>query len=119
MDDNHKSLAERMVGKWTMTKGYEKKDGEWVEITENMPEQRWVEYRENGRLYMYTLYSGQEPIYEDFQWAVYEDTGFVLSAVNHQITLEDNDNTLIMAYHDPLDSSGEINPDHKYILVRN
>ena len=119
MDDNHKGLAERMVGKWTMTKGYEKKDGEWVEMTENMPEQSWVEYRENGRLYMYTLYPGQEPIYEDFQWMVYEDTGFVLSAVNHQITLEDNDNTLIMAYHDPLDSSGEINPDHKYIFVRN
>ena len=118
-DDNHKGLAERMVGKWTMTKGYEKKDGEWVEMTENMPEQSWVEYRENGRLYMYTLYPGQEPIYEDFEWGIYEDTGFVLSAVNHQITLEDNDNTLIMSCHDTLDSSGEINPDHKYIFVRN
>lgn len=89
-------------------------------MTENMPEQSWVEYRENGRLYMYTLYPGQEPIYEDFQWMGFmKIQGFVLSAVNHQITLEDNDNTLIMAYHDPLDSSGEINPDHKYIFVRN
>ena len=37
-----------MVGKWKLSKRYVRKDGEWVEDTQDLPDECWREYTEEG-----------------------------------------------------------------------
>ena len=37
MDEAQKTLAEKLIGKWNFSKSYEKKNGEWVEISFGLP----------------------------------------------------------------------------------
>ena len=128
-NDMDKTLAERMVGKWSLSKRYEKVNGEWVEV-KNLPVEAWAEFLESGLLNSYTrLSTTSEGIKSDnIPWRVHEETGTV-SCVNpadrvpsfFRIALENNDNTMIM------NSSENFNPEleeqtateYKDILIRN
>lgn len=128
-NDTDRTLAERMVGKWSLSKRYEKVNGEWVEV-ENLPVEAWAEFLESGLLNSYTrLFTTSEGIKSDnIPWQVHEETGTVW-CVNpadrvpsfFRIALEDNDNTMIM------NSSENFNPEleeqttteYKDILIRN
>lgn len=128
-NDTDRTLAERMVGKWTLSKRYEKVNGEWVE-EKNLPVEAWAEFLESGLLNSYArMFTTSEGIKSDnIPWRVHEETGTVW-CVNpadripsfFRIALEDNDNTMIM------NSSENFNPEleeqttteYKDILIRN
>ncbi|WP_229129600.1 clostripain-related cysteine peptidase [Bacteroides cellulosilyticus] len=128
-NDMDKTIAERMVGKWSLSKRYEKVNGEWVEV-ENLPVECWSEFLESGLLNSYTrLFTTSEGVKNDnMPWRVHEETGTVMY-INpadrvprfFRIALEDNDNTMIM------NSSENFNPEleeqtsteYKDILIRN
>ena len=128
-NDTDRTLAERMVGKWTLSKRFKKVNGEWVE-EKNLPVEAWAEFSESGLLNSYTReFTTSEGIKSDnIYWRVHEETGTVV-CVNpadrvpsfFRIALEDNDNTMIM------NSSENFNPEleeqttteYKDILIRN
>lgn len=128
-NDMDKTIAERMVGKWSLSKRYEKVNGEWVEV-ENLPVECWAEFLESGLSNSYTrLSTTSEGVKNDnMPWRVHEETGTVMY-INpadrvprfFRIALEDNDNTMIM------NSSENFNPEleeqtsteYKDILIRN
>lgn len=128
-NDTDRTLAERMVGKWSLSKRYEKVNGEWVEV-ENLPVECWAEFLESGLLNSYTrLFTTSEGVKNDnMPWRAHEETGTVMyiNPANRvprffRIALEDNDNTMIM------NSSENFNPEleeqtsteYKDILIRN
>lgn len=76
MDESQKTLAEQLVGKWNFSKSYEKKDGEWVEISYGLPDEGWHLYRADGT---YTAYSrsGTDEMTIDMNWVVNCATGEV------------------------------------------
>lgn len=129
-NDTDRTLAERMVGKWTLSKRYKKVNGEWVE-EKNLPVEAWTEFSESGLLNSYTReFATSEGIKSDnIYWRVHEETGTVVCMnpvangvpIFFKIALEDNDNTMIM------NSSENFNPEleeqttteYKDILIRN
>lgn len=60
VDDSEKTLGERMVGKWSLSKRYEKANGEWKEVTENLPLECRCEYTESGLFGTYTRWPSEE-----------------------------------------------------------
>lgn len=128
-NDTDRTLAERMVGKWTLSKRYKKVNGEWVE-EKNLPVEAWTEFSESGLLNSYTReFTTSEGIKSDnIYWRVHEETGTVVCMnpvangvpIFFKIALEDNDNTMIM------NSSENFNPEleeqtsteYKDVLVR-
>ncbi len=49
-DTVQKHPAERLLGKWTFSRSYERKNGEWVESSFGKPDEGWHEYCENGEV---------------------------------------------------------------------
>ena len=128
IDKAPETLADFMVGKWSLSKRYKKVDGRWVELTQDLPEECWCEYTEAGKFTTYTRWSdGKEWLNEDMLWRVYENDGVVMylpsenSPAYFRISLEDNDNTMIMNYSENFDPNLEeqVNTEYKDILVRN
>ena len=103
-DEDEKTQAERMVGKWTLSKRYQKVDGAWVEMTDDLPEECWCEYTEAGKFTTYTRWADEEHLNKDMTWKVHELAGVVTywpseaSQAYFRIALEDDDNTMIMNY---------------------
>lgn len=128
-NDMDKTIAERMVGKWSLSKRYEKVNGEWVEV-ENLPVECWAEFLESGLSNSYTrLSTTSEGVKSDnMPWRVHEETGTV-SCVNPadrvpifcRIALEDNDNTMIMNHSENFNPELEeqTSTEYKDILIRN
>ena len=128
-NDTDRTLAERMVGKWSLSKRYEKVNGEWVEV-ENLPVEAWAEFLESGLLNSYARsFTTSEGIKSDnIYWRVHEETGTVL-CVNpadrvpsfFRIALEDNDNTMIMNHSENFNPELEeqTTTEYKDILIRN
>lgn len=50
----------RILGKWRFHKRYHDQDGEWVEVTEDLPIDYWREYNEEGRCIEHKLRDGKE-----------------------------------------------------------
>lgn len=129
INDSDITLAERMVGKWTLSKRYKKVNGEWEEVTENLPLECWRTFDESGLFNAYSRWTSEEKKNENLLWKVHEQTGTVLCTPEEfsrertyfRISLEDNDNTMIM------NSSENFNPEleeqttteYKDILIRN
>ena len=76
MDESQKTLAEQLVGKWILSKSYEKKDGEWVEISYGLPDEGWHLYRANGTFTAYSR-NGENELTIDMNWTVNATTGEV------------------------------------------
>ena len=127
-NDTDRTLAERMVGKWSLSKRYEKVNGEWVEV-KNLPVEAWAEFLESGLLNSYArLFTTSEGIKSDnIPWRVHEETGTV-QCVNpadrvpsfFRIALEDN-NTMIMNHSENFNPELEeqTTTEYKDILIRN
>ena len=128
-EDLGKTLAERMVGKWTLSKRYKKVNGEWEEVTENLPLECWRTFDEFGLLNTYSRWSSEEKKNENIAWMVHEQTGTVgcVSYENPQdetyfrIKLEENDNTMIMNHSENFNPELEeqTTTEYKDILIRN
>lgn len=130
VDDSEKTLGERMVGKWSLSKRYEKVNSEWKEVTENLPLECRCEYTEAGLFSTYTRWSSEEWKNDDKPWGFHEQTGTVLYYYYNseaqpeprffRITLEDNDNTMIMNYSENFNPELEeqTSTEYKDVLVR-
>lgn len=99
-----KPISENLPGKWTMTKSYEKKYGEWKEITYGIPDEGWHEYTEQGTFIAYSRQGDDEHTADPMQWKANAATDTVsykpldsdkVSRV--RITLED-DRTMYVFY---------------------
>ena len=129
-NDTDRTLAERMVGKWTLSKRFKKVNGEWVE-EKNLPVEAWTEFSESGLLNSYTReFTTSEGIKSDnIYWRVHEETGTVVCMnpvadgvpIFFRIALEDNDNTMIMNHSENFNPKLEeqTTTEYKDILIRN
>lgn len=68
-----KSLAEKMVGRWTVEGCYEKQNGEWMKISA-ADDEGWYEFKADSTVSAYQRTSGQEHAAE-MEWSVDETTG--------------------------------------------
>lgn len=130
VDDSEKTFGERMVGKWSLSKRYEKVNSEWKEVTENLPLECRCEYTEAGLFSTYTRWPSEEWKNDDMPWLFHEQTGTVLYYYYNskaqpeprffRITLEDNDNTMIMNYSENFNPELEeqTSTEYKDVLVR-
>ena len=124
MDESQKTLAEQLVGKWNFSKSYEKKDGEWVEITYGVPDEGWHLYREDATFTAYSR-SGENEITSDMNWTANTTTGEVRwigkdgQASTMKVAIE-ADGTLSVFYANNVDpSTGQvISGEFKDVLVR-
>lgn len=124
MDETQKTLAERLIGKWNFSKSYEKKNGEWVEISFGLPDEGWYLYREDGS---FTLYSrnGEDEMTGNMYWRVNNATGELRWINDDGQTSEVNveigaDGSLSVFYSHNLDpSTGQvITGEFKDVLIR-
>lgn len=76
MDESKKTLAEQLVGKWILSKSYAKKNGEWVENSNGLPDEGWHLYRANGTFTAYSR-TGEHEFTSDTNWVVNCTTGTV------------------------------------------
>lgn len=76
MDESQQTLAEQLVGKWILSKSYEKKNGEWVENSNGLPDEGWHLYRANGTFTAYSR-TGEHEFTSDTNWVVNCTTGTV------------------------------------------
>lgn len=124
MDESQKTLAEQLVGKWNFSKSYEKKDGEWVEITYGVPDEGWHLYREDATFTAYSR-SGENEMTSDMNWTASTTTGEVRwigedgQASTMKVAIE-ADGTLSVFYANNVDpSTGQvISGEFKDVLVR-
>lgn len=124
MDESWKTLAERLVGKWNFSKSYEKKDGEWVEITYGVPDEGWHQYREDATFTAYSRSGGNEMTI-DMDWTANTTTGEVRWIVEDgqastvKVAIE-ADRTLSVLYANNVDpSTGQvITGEFKDVLIR-
>lgn len=124
MDESQKTLAEQLVGKWILSKSYEKKGDEWVENSSGLPDEGWHLYREDGT---YTAYSrsGTDEMTIDMNWVVNCTTGEVRwtaedgQASTVTVAIE-ADGTLSVFYANNFDpSTGQVvTGEYKDVLVR-
>lgn len=129
VDDSDITLAERMVGKWSLSKRYQKVNGAWVEMTENLPLECWSEYYENGLLNTYSRSTSEEKKNENIVWSVHEQTGIVVGFPKEtpkdktyfRISLENNDNRMVMNHSENFNPELEeqTTTEYKDILIRN
>ena len=128
INDEPLTTAERMVGRWTLARRYEKVDGEWREITEGLPAECWTEYTEAGTFTTYTRWpGGEEWLNEDMRWNTYEDHGVVgyylpdnWTALYFRVSLEANGSRMVMNYAEDYDPNldEQVNTEYKDILIK-
>lgn len=68
IDEGQKNFAERLVGRWHLSKSYEKNEGEWKEITYGIPDVAWYEYTEQGTFIAYFRQGDNERTSAPMQW---------------------------------------------------
>lgn len=124
MDESQKTLAEKLVGKWYFEKSFEKKDGEWIEISFGLPDEGWHEYKNDGT---YTGYSrsGTNEMTAKADWSINNSTGelrltYKGETALYTIYFEDNDNTLYILYSQNIDpATGEmVTGEFRDMLIR-
>ena len=118
---------DKSLCKWILSKRYQKVDGAWVEVTDDLPLECWSEYTEAGKFTTYTRWADEEHLNKDMRWRVHELTGVITywpseeaSLAYFRIALEDDD-TLVMNYAENYNPTQEeqVNTEYKDILVRN
>lgn len=124
MDVRQKTLAEQLVGKWVLSKSYAKKNGEWVEKSNGLPDEGWHLYRANGTFTAYSR-TGEHEFTSDTNWVVNCTTGTVRwTAESGQSSTADvvieADGTLSVFYGNSFDPvTGQVfSGEFKDVLVR-
>ncbi len=77
VNDNDKELnilSKSIIGKWNFSKSYQKKDGQWQEITFGIPEEGWHHYNADGTVTFHSRMNGQDEDSE-MKWVVNNETG--------------------------------------------
>ena len=104
IDEEQKNFAERLVGRWHFSKSYEKKEGEWKEITYGIPDEGVARIYRARHLHRLLASGWQEHTAAPMQWKANAVTDTVsykpldsdkVSRV--RITLED-DRTMYVFY---------------------
>ena len=124
MDENQKTLAEQLVGKWILSKSYEKKGGEWVENSGGLPDEGWHLYRADATFTAYSR-NGEHEFTSDTNWVVNCTTGEVRwTAESGQsstatVTIE-TDGTLSVFYANSFDpvTGQSVAGEFKDVMVR-
>ena len=124
MDENQKTLAEQLVGKWILSKSYEKKGGEWVENSGGLPDEGWHLYRADATFTAYSR-NGEHEFTSDTNWVVNCTTGEVRwTAESGQsstatVTIE-TDGTLSVFYANSFDpvTGQRVAGEFKDVMVR-
>lgn len=112
-----------MVGKWKLSKRYVRKDGEWVEDTQDLPDECWREYTEEGTSIHYSRMGSEEKKTDYKAWYIfpYARTGGIfglgtdmiyhLHEDKQLITFDgfqmDDDNTFSITYSNSFDFDEE------------
>lgn len=65
-----KSMTENLPGKWTITKSYEKKDGEWKEVIEPEGSGTTYLFRTDGSMMSAVTYANHDTYLRSRTWAV-------------------------------------------------
>ena len=123
IDESKKCLVEKMVGKWKLSKRYVRKDGEWVEDTQDLPDECWREYTEEGTSIHYSRMGSEEKKTDYKAWYIflYARTGGIfglgtdmiyhLHEDKQLITFDgfqmDDDNTFSITYSNSFDFDEE------------
>lgn len=74
IDIGEKHPVESYLGKWVFSKSYQKKDGQWQEITFAIPDEGWHEYSEDGFVAFHSRMGGKDEDYKRY-WMVNCTTG--------------------------------------------
>ena len=82
INQEEKTLAERMVGKWSLSKRYAKANGVWTETIGDYPLECWSDFTESGVFTTYTRWPDEEWKNDNMWWSVNESTGVVLSLIH-------------------------------------
>lgn len=128
IDDEPRTTSERMVGRWTLSQRFQKVNGEWEEITGDLPAECWCEYTEGGTYTTYTRWTGgEEWLNKDMRWMMYEDYGIVMyflpdsmDEAYFRVSLEANGSRMVMNYaedYDP-DLTDQLTTEYKDILIK-
>ena len=127
INQEEKTLAERMVGKWSLSKRYAKANGVWTETIGDYPLECWSDFTESGVFTTYTRWPDEEWKNDNMWWSVNESTGVVTYYVPgerkeryYRISLENNDNTMVMYYSEDFNPELEeqTTTEYKDVLVR-
>ena len=127
INQEEKTLAERMVGKWSLSKRYAKANGVWTETIGDYPLECWSDFTESGVFTTYTRWPAEEWKNDNMWWSVNESTGVVTYYVPgerkeryYRISLENNDNTMVMYYSEDFNPELEeqTSTEYKDVLIR-
>ena len=127
INQEEKTLAERMVGKWSRSKRYAKANGVWTETIGDYPLECWSDFTESGVFTTYTRWPDEEWKNDNMWWSVNESTGVVTYYVPgerkeryYRISLENNDNTMVMYYSEDFNPELEeqTSTEYKDVLIR-
>ena len=127
INQEEKTLAERMVGKWSLSKRYAKANGVWTETIGDYPLECWSDFTESGVFTTYTRWPDEEWKNDNMWWSVNESTGVVTYYVPgerkeryYRISLENNDNTMGMYYSEDFNPELEeqTSTEYKDVLIR-
>lgn len=127
INQEEKTLAERMVGKWSLSKRYAKANGVWTETTGDYPLECWSDFTESGVFTTYTRWPAEEWKNDNMWWSVNESTGVVTYYVPgerkeryYRISLENNDNSMVMYYSEDFNPELEeqTSTEYKDVLIR-
>lgn len=127
INQEEKTLAERMVGKWSLSKRYAKANGVWTETIGDYPLECWSDFTESGFFTTYTRWPDEEWKNDNMWWSVNESTGVVTYYVPgerkeryYRISLENNDNTMVMYYSEDFNPELEeqTSTEYKDVLIR-
>ena len=127
INQEEKTLAERMVGKWSLSKRYAKANGVWTETIGDYPLECWSDFTESGVFTTYTRWPDEEWKNDNMWWSVNESTGVVTYYVPgerkeryYRISLENNDNTMVMHYSEDFNPELEeqTSTEYKDVLIR-
>ena len=127
INQEEKTLAERMVGKWSLSKRYAKANGVWTETIGDYPLECWSDFTESGVFTTYTRWPDEEWKNDNMWWSVNESTGVVTYYVPgerkeryYRISLENNDNTMVIYYSEDFNPELEeqTSTEYKDVLIR-
>lgn len=127
INQEEKTLAERMVGKWSLSKRYAKANGVWTETIGDYPLECWSDFTESGVFTTYTRWPDEEWKNDNMWWSVNESTGVVTYYVPgerkeryYRISLENNDNTMVMYYSEDFNPElkEQTSTEYKDVLIR-
>lgn len=77
VSEQDKTMAEQLVGRWTIVAAYDWKDGDWVESQFGLPDESRMEFGENGIWRMYSRKGSMESSSEDMKWSVNSAEGLL------------------------------------------